>query len=286
MPAARQIDLGHCIITLLNGGALKLDGGAMFGIIPKALWSRKTPADEQNRIQLACNCLLVEFANRGGTRVIIEAGHGGKYDEKEQRIFGIDPARWLWHALEDANTPADSITDVIMTHLHFDHGGGLTRHDEDGNLVPTFPNARVHVRDQELADARAEFGLMTSTYRTENLAPLDHAERWNPGAGDGEVVPGIEVLGALGHTRGHQVVVVHGVQQSLLFSGDLLPTKAHIGAPWNMGFDLFPLDNRESKRRILGRAADERWLLAVCHEPGDPLCRVARDGDWFRLEPA
>jgi len=285
MKELRNYDLGGCRVSLLAGGRFKLDGGAMFGIVPKALWSRGTPADEQNRIQLACNCLLVEWDGPGERRMIIESGHGDKYEEKERRIFAIERGRWLGPAVEAAGVALDSITDVVLTHLHFDHGGGLTQ-DVDGNRRLTFPQARVHVQRREYEDAQAKYGIMSNTYRAENLEPANAAGAWRLLGGEEEIAPGVRPLLTPGHTRGHQAVLVAGRSQSLAFTGDVLPTAAHIGPAYNMGFDLFPLENRESKRKLLAQACEQEWLLAIVHEIQMPIARVVPDGDYFALAPA
>jgi glyoxylase-like metal-dependent hydrolase (beta-lactamase superfamily II) len=280
-PTARY-DLGGCTVTLISGGRLKLDGGAMFGLIPKALWSRVYPADEQNRIELACNCLLVEWPGPTDRRVIIETGHGPKYAEKEQRIFAIDPSRWLLPSLAALDVDPATITDVIVSHLHFDHAGGLTC-ERDGRLVPTFPRARVHVHRPEFEDARAKVGIMTATYREENYTPIDAAQAWNLLEGAGEIVPGVRNLPTPGHTRGHHSIVVEGRDRTLVFAGDLMPTQHHIGAPYNMGYDLFPLDNRASKQKLLAWLAARRGLLVIDHELVNPVASVRPAGDWFEL---
>lgn len=280
-----RYDLGGCTVTLVSGGSLKLDGGAMFGIIPKPLWTRTTPADEHNRIQLACNCLLVEWPGGSARRVIIETGHGPKYVAKEQHFFAIDPAQWLLPSLTTVGVEPHTITDVIVSHLHFDHAGGLTR-ESDGRLGPTFPAARVHVQRQEYEDAWAGFGTMTATYREENLSPLRAADRWRLLDGEAEIIPGVRALPTPGHTRGHQAVIVAGRDRSLVFGGDVMPTAAHLGPPYNMAYDLHPLDNRASKRKLLSWAAQHGALLVIDHELNTPVVTVVPEKDWFRLQPA
>ncbi len=282
--ALQRYHLGGCTVTLINGGRLKLDGGAMFGIIPKPLWTRSTPADEQNRIQLACNCLLVDWPHEPARRLIIETGHGPKYAAKEQRIFDINPADWLRPALLAAGVDPASITDVAVSHLHFDHAGGLTCED-DGRLQPTFTRARVHVQRQEYEDAQAGFGLMTATYRSENITPIADAGLWNLLDGEAEIVPGVRALPTPGHTRGHQAIIVTGRQRSLVFGGDTLPTAAHLGAPYNMAYDLYQVENRASKWKLLNRVADRAALLVIDHEPLTPVVEVRSRGDWFELQP-
>jgi len=283
MNFAQRIDLGGVSVRLLNVGGLKLDGGAMFGIIPKPLWSRGTPADERNRIQLACNCLLVEWEGASGRRVIIETGHGAKYDAKEQTIFDIDAENWLLPALEGAGVAPSSISDVVVSHLHFDHAGGLTV-QRDGAVVPTFPHVPVHVQRQEYDDARANFGVMTATYRDENFAPIADAALWRLVDGEAEILPGVRAMLTPGHTRGHHSLIVEGRDRSLIFGGDVMPTAAHVGAPYNMGYDLFPIENRASKQKLLDWAADREALIVIDHEPKTPVVRVVREKQWYRLE--
>jgi glyoxylase-like metal-dependent hydrolase (beta-lactamase superfamily II) len=276
-----RYDLGNCTVTLVSGGQFKLDGGAMFGLIPKALWSRSYPADDQNRILLACNCLLVE---RPGTdrRVLIETGHGSKYTPKEQNIFALDPTCWLRPNLLALGVDPASITDVVVSHLHFDHAGGLT-HNADGQLKLTFPNARVYVHKPELDDACANFGIMTATYRAENYSPLCAADAWRVIEGATEIAPGIHTLPTPGHTRGHHSIAVQGSDRVLAFGGDLMPTRHHLGAAYNMAYDLYPLDNRASKQQMLTWLAERDGLYAFDHELETPVVSVRRKGEWFEL---
>ena len=280
--ATESIDLGGIRVQILSGGNLRLDGGAMFGIIPRPLWSRATEPDDKHRVQLACNCLLIEWEGETNRRAIIEAGVGQKYAAKEQKIYAIDPDDWLGASLDAGGIARDSITDVLLTHLHFDHGGGLTEQVAD-DVRPTLPNARIHVQRQELEDALSSFGIMTSTYRDENLKPLE--DRWQAVDGAFEMLPGLHALPTPGHTRGHVSLLVRGSERTLAFAGDVMPTAAHSGAAFNMAYDLFPLDNRVSKQKLLKQAAEEDWLLMLGHEPNQPLQRVVVDGDWYHLQP-
>jgi len=287
MTAAKppRYDLGGLTVTLVDGGSLKLDGGAMFGLIPKPLWSRSYPCDEQNRIQLACNCLLVEWTDNPERRLIIETGHGPKYGEKEQRIFAIAPNRWIRPSLLAMDVDPASITEVTVTHMHFDHAGGLTWED-DGKLVPTFPNATIHVQRAEYEDARAAFGIMTATYREESFTPIDDADAWHLLDGEAEIAPGVRSMPTPGHTRGHHAIVIEGRNRVMVFSGDLMPTRHHVGAPYNMAYDLYPIDNRESKRSLLAWIAERDGLLAIDHELETPIVAVKPRKDWFELAAA
>ncbi len=278
----RRIPLGGCCATVLSAGALSLDGGAMFGIIPKPLWGKQVAADERNRIRLACNSVLLDFDD--GRRMLIEAGHGAKFGDKEIEIYQLDTPGWVEPSLKRLGVDVASISDVVVTHLHFDHAGGLTRWaGPEAAPQQTFPRARVHVQQQELHDARANFGVMKTTYRSENLAPLDEADVWRTVEGEHEISPSVHVLPLPGHTRGHQGVVVRGSERTLCFPGDVLPTAAHLGDAYNMGYDLFPLDNQTSKRQLLTRAAEEDWLLVLGHEVTTPVVTVQVDGRWFGL---
>jgi glyoxylase-like metal-dependent hydrolase (beta-lactamase superfamily II) len=279
-----RVDLGGCIATILSGGAFRLDGGAMFGIIPKPLWCRSVPAEADNSIRLACNCVLLAWSN--GRRAIVEVGHGPKFAAKEQGFFAIDPARWVLPALRANGVDPESIGDVVLTHLHFDHAGGLTHYDDSGRPVATFPSAKVHVQRREFEDARANFGIMTNTYREENFTPIDALDAWRLLDGEVEILPGVRALLTPGHTRGHHSIVIEGATRTLVYGGDVMPTRHHIGRPYNMGYDLFPLDNRESKAKLLARAAEHDWLVAIDHEPDEPLVTATREKGWFSLKPA
>lgn len=277
-----RFDLGGVTARIVSGGVFRLDGGAMFGIIPKPLWSRNTPADAENHIRLACNCVLLEWS-ASGRRALIETGHGPKFAAKEQGFFGIDPSRWLLPALREAEIDPASICDVILSHLHFDHAGGLTYVDDSGGLRETFPTASVHAQQREFTDARANFGIMTNTYREENFTPIDARDAWRLLDGEIEILPGVRSILTPGHTRGHHSIIVEGTQRGLVFCGDVMPTRQHVGRPYNMGYDLFPLDNRDSKGRLLALASERDWLVVIDHDPEYPVVRAVRRGDWWEL---
>lgn len=279
-----RFDLGGVTISIVCGGRLKLDGGAMFGIIPKLLWARRVAVDDQNRIQLACNCILVEWDGPAGRKAIIETGHGPKFASKEQEIFAIDPANWLLPSLVARGIDPQGISDVILSHLHFDHAGGLTQRVDD-SLVSTFPKAAVHAQRREFDDARRNFGIMKITYREENYTPIDAADAWRLHENEGEIIPGIHAVRTPGHTHGHQSLLVRGRDRTAIFMGDVMPTRHHLGAPYNMGYDLLPVDNRDSKARILREAADQDSLVIIDHDSEHPVCRVARDREWYTLQP-
>jgi len=291
---------------LLRAGPLWLDGGSMFGVVPRAIWSRKAPPDEQGRIELAHNCLLLE-SDVGTTRILIETGSGNKFDEKMRRQFGLSD-RSIIDAVEEAGCACNAIDHVIVSHLHFDHGGGLTRRGKSGGAVPTFSNADVIVQRVEWEDALANRAVMTRTYLRENLDPIREHVRlvdspppfpagYRPArdelpasplvSREMEVLPGIRVFLVPGHTWGQQAIRFADVRgQSIVFCPDVIPTINHVGSAYNMGYDVEPYVDTISRHWFLEAAVEGNWLLVLDHEPAHPLQRVRRDGKgWYELIP-
>lgn len=271
---------------LLRAGAFRLDGGSMFGVVPKAIWSRLVTPDDANRIPLQTNCLLLTPEDSSDERrVLVETGYGNKWSDKERSIFALED-RTIADALREADVEPDAITHVIVTHLHFDHAGGLTTLD-GGEVVPTFPNAEVIVQRTEWEDALANKSTMTRTYLRENLAPV--AERVRPVEGEVEAIEngGVYVEPAVGHTWGQQAVRFTGRPAgtkpaetpagTVCFPGDVMPTRNHAGAAFSMGYDMLPWENMRTKSTLLGRAHAQGWTLVLDHEPGDPAVRVVPD---------
>lgn len=271
-------------ITFLDGGRLKLDGGAMFGIIPKALWQRLTPADEANRIQLGTTCLLIDTAGR---RLLVETGIGNKYGAKDREFFALSE-HWLLDSLVARGIDPASIDTVVLTHLHFDHAGGATRVDEAlARPVPTFPRAEYVVQRGEWEDAMSGYCVMSATYRSENLEPLAESGRLKLVEGDGEIAPGVWLRVLPGHTRHQQGVIIRDGGRTLVQPADLMPTAAHVGARYNMSYDLLPYDNMKNKLRLLTEAAEGGWTLLLGQDAQHTAYSVNREGDErFRLTPA
>ncbi len=262
---------------LLRAGSFRLDGGAMFGIIPKALWQRTTDCDDQNRITLQTNCLLLDNGER---KVLIETGYGNKFEEKMRAQFALEE-RSIVDALGEEGVEVDEIDDVVLTHLHFDHAGGLTQRIPATSpkgidrIVPTFPNARVHVQRREWDDALANRSTMTRTYLKEHLAPIKNSL----GLYNGEVEPiaGVWVSPAPGHTWGQQSVFFRDADGVVIFPGDVMPTVHHAGLAFNMAYDVEPFTNMQTKAKLLERCVDEGWRWVLDHEPGaGAVVRVAR----------
>ena len=264
MPSIEWPDLR---VTTIDAGCLWLDGGAMFGVVPKPLWERRSEPDERNRIPLAMRCLLVETAD---ARVLIDTGVGAKETEKFSGIYRVEnagsPTR-LEDSLRAAGVEPDSIDIVLSTHLHFDHAGGNTLRTADGIVTAAFSNAEYYIRRSEWDFAHLDNERVRASYMLDNFDPLASEDRIRWVDGDREIVPGVFVLGSPGHTPGHQSVLIGQGESRMLYLADLVPTAAHLPLPWIMGYDVEPLVTLESKRRILAQAIAEGWTLAFEHDP-------------------
>ena len=262
--------LGRFRLHALEGGFQRLDGGAMFGVVPKPLWEKRIPADERNRIPLALRCLLVETAD---ALVLVDTGAGNKESEKFTSMYGIDnassdPGRWptrLEEALAAAGFSAADVDIVIDTHLHFDHAGGNTRREPDGAVVASFPRARYIVQRGEWEWAHLHNERIQASYLPHNFAPA--ADRFELVDGNIDVVPGVQLYRTPGHTPNHQSVLIRSQDETACFLADVIPTSAHLPLPWIMGYDVEPLVTLETKRALLARAHAERWLLVFEHDP-------------------
>ncbi len=270
-PLVRSRSLGRFRIHALDAGMQKLDGGAMFGVVPKALWERRIPADDRNRIPLSLRCLLVETPD---ALVLIDNGVGNKEDEKFRDIYGIEndggPARFrtrLEAAIDAAGFGPDDIGIVIDTHLHFDHAGGNTYVDEGGVAAVSFPRARYIVQRGELEWAHVRNERISPSYLAHNFDPVTEAGGFDLVDGEREIVPGITVRPTPGHTPHHQSVLIRSGGETACFLADLVPTTAHLPLPWIMGYDVEPLVTLETKRVLLESARRERWLLIFEHDP-------------------
>jgi glyoxylase-like metal-dependent hydrolase (beta-lactamase superfamily II) len=247
----------------LSDGFFALDGGAMFGVVPKPLWQKVAPADARNRIRMAMRPLLL----RGRETWLIDAGVGDKMDAKAADIYGFDRERHLDHGLRDAGLQPGDIDIVIATHLHFDHAGGFTIRGADGRVRPRFPRAKHIVRRQEWEDALAPHERNRASYFEENYIPLRDAGLLTLVDDDAEIVPGVRLRRTGGHTRGHQMVVLESGGRTAVFVADLIPTTAHVPLPWIMGYDLYPMETLECKRAFLQEAIDGEYLLLFEHDP-------------------
>ena len=255
--------IGDYELHVIHAGNFALDGGAMFGIVPKALWSRRITPDSNNRIPLSMRCLLLVG---NGRVVLIDNGHGDKYDVKFAQIYGIDDEELNVEAsLNAAGFSRADVTDVILTHLHFDHAGGNTVVSGDRH-VPAFPNATYHVQKRHLAWARASNPREKASFFPENFEPIEAAGQLREVDGEVEILPGLHALLVDGHTEAQQMILAKGDTRSLVFVADLLPTIHHLAPAWGMGYDIRPLVTIDEKQRFLERAAREKWTLFFEHD--------------------
>lgn len=255
--------LGNLQVTTVSDGSFRLDGGAMFGVVPRTLWEKKSPPDDRGRIVLAMRALLVE-ADWG--RMLIDCGAGDKLDPKWVDIFGVERARTLDQTLMQAGVDADAIDFVLPTHLHFDHVGGAVIRTAAG-LVPHFPRARYIIRRGEWDEAMRPHPRSRGSYFTDDFAPLAQAGAVDFFDDDCEIKPGVRVMRARGHTAHHQIVVIEGGGKTAVFPADVVATAAHIDDNWITALDLFPMDSFEFKRRFLREAIDREHLIFFDHDP-------------------
>ena len=272
--------LGDLEFHILSDGHIYLDGGAMFGIVPKPLWEKRIPADSRNRIKLGLNCFLIYAASK---RILIETGAGGKFEDKRRDIYGLDGPRLTDELRDYAIAPGD-IEIVVNTHLHFDHCGGNTRLEND-KIVPTFPNARYVVRKGEYEAAMHVNERTRATYFAENFAPLEKTKQLQLIETDTEIVPGVELICAPGHTADMMGVKLSGGGKTAFLLADLVPTTAHLPLAWGMGYDLFHLTVLENKRKWLPRIAAEEWMALFVHDPQTPACYLRERNGAFAPEP-
>jgi glyoxylase-like metal-dependent hydrolase (beta-lactamase superfamily II) len=255
--------LGDLELIPLVDRHFRLDGGAMFGVVPKPLWEKRNAADARNRISLAMRPLLV----KGPRLMIVDAGAGAKMEPKLQDIYGFEPSEHLDASLAAAGVGAGDVEIVLATHLHFDHAGGFTRRDASGRVVPAFPNARYVINAGEWEDATHPHERNRASYFDENYVPLRDAGVVDFMDGDGEVMPGVRVRRTGGHTRWHQIVYLESEGKTAVFAADLMPTAAHVDLPWIMAYDLFPMETLAFKRAFLREAIDGEYLIFFEHDP-------------------
>jgi glyoxylase-like metal-dependent hydrolase (beta-lactamase superfamily II) len=240
-----------------------MDGGAVFGVVPRVMWEKLKPPDPKNRIEMATNCLLVRTPD---ANILIEAGIGPKLSEKERNIYAYEREPGLPDTLAAVGLKPEDIDLVVLSHLHFDHVGALITPGRDGELVPLFPRARHVVQAAELKAWRHPDPRSKPSYKPENLSLLEEQGRLMVVEGDREVAPGISVRVTGGHTAGHQAVYVQDQEQTVVFTGDFLFMRAFLKVNWVSALDLFPLESMERKAAFLAEAARERFLIWLYHE--------------------
>jgi glyoxylase-like metal-dependent hydrolase (beta-lactamase superfamily II) len=258
-----MIRVGDFELTPLLDGYFRLDGGAMFGVVPKTLWQKRIPADDRNRITMAMRPLLV----RGERLMIIDAGCGDKMDPKSADIYGFDRRENLDVTLAQAGVRAEEIEIVLASHLHFDHAGGFSARDDSGSVRPRFRNARYLVNAGEWEDATHPHERNRASYFAENYVPLQEAGVLDLLPDNETVAPGIRVRRTGGHTRFHQIIYLESGGKTAVFAADLLPTTAHVDVPWIMAYDLYPMETLEFKRAFVKEAVEREYVVFFEHDP-------------------
>jgi len=274
------MNVGDFKLYSLFDGYFCLDGGAMFGVVPKPLWEKTNPPDERNRIKLALRPLLIITPKE---RILIDTGIGDKYDQKFADRYRIERPDNLHNSLKNNGLDERNISMVILTHLHFDHCGGSTR-NEGGKIVPTFPNARYFVQEAEWNEALNPNRRSRASYLPENFLALKEAGQLELLNGSVEILPGIELIHTGGHTRGMQIVKISSGSQTALFWSDMIPTRGHIPVPYIMGYDLYPLDSMEQKEKLLRQAIAEGWISFLEHDPEVVAGRISSYNDKYRFD--
>src|SRR6266567_5812922 len=271
---------GDYRIEIVPDAEFYLDGGAMFGVVPRNLWSKFCPPDEQNRIRLNMNCV---FIDSGSERILIETGIGEKWSTKHSEMYGIRRQRALPDSLQSITGFApETVTVVVNTHLHFDHAGGNTSPEQEGSAVAAFPNARYLVSRGEFEHAENPGERDRASYLPENWRPLKQTGQLELKDANYEVVPGLHMETYPGHNRTMQCWRLEQGGQTIFGFADLVPMRAHLPYAWIMGYDLFPVETLEAKKRLLPQAAREGWHCLFYHEPDEPLCRIIEEDGKLR----
>ena len=272
------MQLGAIGLDIVDGGRFRLDGGAMFGVVPKALWERRFPADEKNRVLLASNCLLV----RGpGYTALVESGLGDPWDPKARDVHAEQEATTLTGELAKKGVRPEDVDALVLSHLRFDHAGGATRRDAGGS-VPVFPNATLYVQAEELAHARAPNERDRASYVPEHWEAYADAGRLEAVSGEKEIRPGLTVTPLAGHDTGMQAIRVCSGGRTAFYFADALPTSAHVPIAWIMAHDLYPVELIQNKKRLLDQAVREEWLCVFEHDPDVPWGTIVDEANGKR----
>jgi len=269
-------------ITALDFGRFRLDGGAMFGVVPKVLWQRSHPADENNRIEMALRCLLVESDDR---RILIDTGFGAGRTAKFQDVYAYRGGDdYLGRGLDAIGLAVEDITDVVLTHLHFDHCGGSTV-VRNGERHPALPKATHYIQKRQLDHARSRLERDKASYLAEDYEPLIERGVVQLVDGPWELMPGFDLEICNGHTPALQLPRLRSASETILYGADLIPLHSQFALPWIMAYDLYPVTTLEEKRRLIPQAAQEEWLILFEHDPFHTAGRVRETERGFAFAP-
>lgn len=271
--------VGSFELHALSDGFFALDGGAMFGIVPRTAWEKKMAPDDRHRVKLGLNVILVRA---GGRNILLDAGIGERRDPKFRDQYAVNSGRRLPEALKEMGLSPGDIHFVVPSHLHFDHAGWLTTR-EGGGYAPTFPNAHYVVQEGTWEEALEENPRTRGSYIESDFLPLE--KRLKLIRGSEEIVPGVWVESTAGHVKHHQIVRMRSEGKHAAFLGDVMPTTAHLRPAWVMGYDLYPKEVAALKQKLIEQAVREEWLVCLDHDPVHPMVRLVAEGREVRAEP-
>jgi len=275
-----NVKFGKFEIYSIVENSFKIDGGAMFGVVPKIIWEKLAPPDEENRVRLDLNLLFIKSESEN---ILIDAGIGNALSEKEKKIYGIEKPSELEGKLSELNLTPEDIDLVILTHLHADHAGGVVKMDESGNKACRFPNARHIVQIKEWNDAMSPDERTAATYFTENLKLLEESDLLELVDGKNELADGIRVINTGGHTPGHQAILIEDGDNRILCPGDIIPSASHLRMPYVASVDLFPQQTMVQKRKFLDLCINDEWLLAFDHDINIKIGKLEKSGNEIKV---
>ena len=255
--------IGRFEIFSIVENSFKIDGGAMFGVVPKIIWQKVYPPDQNNMVKLDINLLLIKA---DGENILIDAGIGDGLSERQQKMFGVERSSHLEKGLAQQNLSPEDIDLVLLTHLHADHAGGVIKLDKDGRKSPRFPNARHVVQIKEWEEAMHPDERTSATYFTSSLKILEEKKLLELIDGEDEAATGIKLINTGGHTPGHQAVLIEDGENKILWAGDIIPSTHHLRIPYVASVDLFPRETMEQKKRFLRMCSEDGWILAFDHD--------------------
>ena len=280
-PSHKPLVIGNLELYSIETGRFRLDGGAMFGVVPKTLWNRKIECDEKNRIMMATRCLLIR-SNLTGRLYLVDNGCGDKFDDKMLQIYSLDFSNSeLERSLNAVGVSPCDITDMVFTHLHFDHCGGTTTYDEQGNLRHRFKNATYHVNKRHWHTAAHPNAREKASFFPENIKPIGDSDRLNLVEDNHTFEEGFTTISMNGHTTGQQLPLFHDSNRTIVYGADLLPTQAHVPLPWIMGYDMFPLQTLQEKKPFVKEAAAKKWYIYLEHDAYNEVMTIKQKNGKF-----
>lgn len=278
------LHFGNFELYPVDAGRIKLDGGAMFGVVPKTLWSKRIPADDKNRIQMGMRCLLIK-SKETGRIYLVDNGSGDKFNDKMAAIYGLDYQHSdLLSSLRKCGVKPGEVTDMVFTHLHFDHCGGSTTFDENGDLNEVFQNATYHINTRHWKTATNPNAREKASFFSENIDPIKNSGRLNLVENNHTFEPGFSTLPMYGHTEGQQLPMFTNNGTTIVYSADLIPTFAHLPLPWVMGYDMKPIQTLDEKEAFLNQAVDKNWYLFLEHDAEHEVITVQKENEKFLLK--